>query len=57
MVWAEILFGYRANLPTFTRYSLTAVRYRGKFLDYIVRLYTAAIGPAFAFMDANARPH
>ena len=36
---------------------MTAVRYRDEVLEPIVRLYAAAVSPAFVLMDDNARPH
>ena len=57
MVWAGISLGYRADLHIFNILSVTAVRYRDEFLEFIVWLYAAAVGPSFVFMDDNARPH
>ncbi|GFU72358.1 transposable element Tcb1 transposase [Trichonephila clavipes] len=57
MVWAGIPLGYRIDLHTFKRDSVTAVRYRDEVLEPILRLYVAAVGPTFVLMDDNARPH
>ncbi|GFY23003.1 transposable element Tcb1 transposase [Trichonephila clavipes] len=57
MVWVGISLGYRTDLHIFKRGSVTAVRYRDEFLEPIVRLYAAAVGPTFVLMDDNARPH
>ncbi|GFX58225.1 transposable element Tcb1 transposase [Trichonephila clavipes] len=57
MVWAGISLGYRTDLHIFKRGSVTAVRNTDEVLEPIVRLYAAAIGPAFVLMDNNARPH
>ncbi|GFW65727.1 transposable element Tcb1 transposase [Trichonephila clavipes] len=57
MVWARISLGYRTDLHIFKQGSVTAVRYREEILEPIVRLYAAAVGPAFVLMDANAHPH
>ncbi|GFW61121.1 transposable element Tcb1 transposase [Trichonephila clavipes] len=56
MVWAGNSLGYRTDLHIFKRGSVTAVRYRDKVLEPIVRLYAAAVGPTFVLMDDNARP-
>ncbi|GFV13920.1 transposable element Tcb1 transposase [Trichonephila clavipes] len=47
----------RTDLQIFKRGSVTAVRYRDKVLEPIVRLYAAAVGPTFVLLDDNARPH
>ncbi|GFV71805.1 transposable element Tcb2 transposase [Trichonephila clavipes] len=57
MVWVGISLGYRTDLHIFKRGSVTAVRYRDKVLEPIVRLYSAAVGHAFVLIDDNARPH
>ncbi|GFU28822.1 transposable element Tcb1 transposase [Trichonephila clavipes] len=57
MVWAGISLGYRTDVHIFKRGSVTAVRYRDEFIEPIVRLYDAAVGPTFVLMDDNARPH
>ncbi|KFM56938.1 Major facilitator superfamily domain-containing protein 4, partial [Stegodyphus mimosarum] len=58
MVWAGISLRYRTDLHIFKRgSSLTAVRYRDEVLEIVVRLYAAAVGPAFVLMDDNARLH
>ncbi|GFU76300.1 cytochrome P450 4V2 [Trichonephila clavipes] len=57
MVLAGISLGYRTDVHIFKRSSVTAVRYRNEVLEPIVRLYAAAIGPAFVLMNDNARPH
>ncbi|GFW03906.1 transposable element Tcb1 transposase [Trichonephila clavipes] len=57
MVWAEISLGDRTDLHIFKQGSVTAIRYRDEVLESIVRLCAAAVGPTFALMDNNTRPH
>ena len=57
MVWAGILLGYRTNLHSFKRGSVTALRHRDEVLEPIEKLYTAAVGPIFVLMDDNVHPH
>ncbi|GFW17930.1 transposable element Tcb1 transposase [Trichonephila clavipes] len=57
MVWAGISLGYRTYLHIFKQGSVTAVQFRDEVLESIVRFYAAAVGPTFALMDDNARPH
>ncbi|GFU51664.1 transposable element Tcb1 transposase [Trichonephila clavipes] len=57
MVRAGISLGYRTDLHIFKWGSVMAVRYRDEVLEPIVRLYAAAVGPAFVLMDDNARLH
>ncbi|GFX53307.1 transposable element Tcb1 transposase [Trichonephila clavipes] len=56
-MWAGISLGYRTDLHIFKRSSVTAVRYRDKVLEPIVRLHAAAVGPTFVLIGNNARPH
>lgn len=49
--------GYRTDLHTFRRGSITAVRSRDEVLDNTVRLQAEAVGPAFVSIDDNTRPH
>lgn len=50
-----VTISYR--LHVFRRRSMTAVQYRDKILDSIVRFYAAAIGPAFHIIDNNVHPY
>lgn len=47
--------GYRINLHTYRRGSLTAVWYRDEVIDPTTRFYTAAVGSLFVLVDNNER--
>ena len=55
MVLTGIPLGYRTDLHILKPGSVTAVRHRDEVLEPIVRLYAAAVGPAFVLTDDNAR--
>ncbi|GFT05605.1 transposable element Tcb2 transposase [Trichonephila clavipes] len=53
----NVVQSMQLSSSVFKRGSVTAVRYRDEVLEPIVRLYAAAVGPAFVLMVDNARPH
>ena len=57
MVWAGISLKYPTVLHIFKRGSVTAVRYRNRVLEPIMRLCAAAVGPSYVLVDDNSRPH
>ena len=57
MVWAGISLDGRTDLYVFPRGGITAVRYRDKVREPIVRPYAGAIGDTFMLMQDNARAH
>ena len=57
IVWVETSFGHCTDLHIYKQGSVTSVWYPNKVLEPNVKLHAAAIGPSFALMDDNARPH
>ena len=57
MVWGGIMLHGRTDLQIFEHGTLTSQRYCDEVLLQHVRLFRAAVGPDFIFMDDNARPH
>ena len=57
MVWGGICIDGRIDLYIYRKRTLTALRYRDKFLDSVVRPFACATSLNFILMQDNARPH
>ena len=57
MVSAEFSLEYRTDQNINRRSSLTAIWYRDKVLDHILKLYVTEFGLSLVLMDSNACPH
>ncbi|KFM59374.1 Transposable element Tcb1 transposase, partial [Stegodyphus mimosarum] len=57
LVWRGIMLGSRTDLHSFDAGSVNGTRYCNEILLPYVRLFRAAVGPEFLFMDDNAQCH